>query len=290
MPERSANFPGPDTEMRFCIMDKNITVTTKSGTPVTITSEFSEAPISCNTRVKFTHPVIGDHESRVYPRKISRNGKLLGLSAGVRNINGQDQEIFLAFNELEITIIETHFTQLAETIENIKTAKLEAKIADGNAFRVAEIAAQYDAELLWASRFSEEEKAQFADWFKDFGMGSLDGPRIKVEKAAIRQVVGDRPADGAFRGCENQAWIITEAEWNQIIALSQEIEAEKEIAREKYEEAEAVDLQRKIETGYCFSCESWCYGDCGNYQTSPAIKFRRDLDQTITEQNYGIND
>lgn len=62
---------------------------------------------------------------------------------------------------------------------------------------------------------------------------------------------------------------------------------EREAARE---EAEAEDIRRKIATGYCFSCESWCCGDCGHYSNDPAVKFRRDLHQAQREQNYGIND
>ena len=41
-------------------------------------------------------------------------------------------------------------------------------------------------------------------------------------------------------------------------------EREAELARD-----EAADLKRKIASGYCFSCQTWCYGDCGNYQKYP---------------------
>jgi len=46
----------------------------------------------------------------------------------------------------------------------------------------------------------------------------------------------------------------------------------------------------KIATGYCFSCETWCHGDCGNYSKAPMIKFRRDLRHAQREANYGIED
>ncbi len=61
----------------------------------------------------------------------------------------------------------------------------------------------------------------------------------------------------------------------------------REAAREK---AEKEDTQRKIETGYCFGCETWCHGDCGHYSKNPQVKFRRDLTEAIREQNSGIND
>ena len=56
------------------------------------------------------------------------------------------------------------------------------------------------------------------------------------------------------------------------------------------EAAENKDIQRKIDTGYCFFCESWCYGDCGHYSKDPMTKFRRDLREAEREANYGIND
>lgn len=37
-----------------------------------------------------------------------------------------------------------------------------------------------------------------------------------------------------------------------------------------YEKAEADDLQRKIDSGFCFNCETWCDGDCGNYRPGKA--------------------
>ena len=40
------------------------------------------------------------------------------------------------------------------------------------------------------------------------------------------------------------------------------------------EKAEAEDTQRKIETGYCFACESYCHGDCGNYSADPLTQLR----------------
>ncbi len=64
-------------------------------------------------------------------------------------------------------------------------------------------------------------------------------------------------------------------------------EPENKAAREA---AEAADIKRKVETGYCFACESWCHGDCGHYSNDPMVKFRRDLVEAQKEANYGIND
>ena len=56
------------------------------------------------------------------------------------------------------------------------------------------------------------------------------------------------------------------------------------------EAVEAEDIRRKVETGYCFNCGTWCHGDCGHYSNDPMVKFRRDLNQAQREANYGIND
>lgn len=62
-------------------------------------------------------------------------------------------------------------------------------------------------------------------------------------------------------------------------------------ARKAAREAmEAEDIRRKIETGYCFSCETWCNGDCGHYSNDPRVKFERDIKDAAREANYGIND
>jgi len=56
------------------------------------------------------------------------------------------------------------------------------------------------------------------------------------------------------------------------------------------EAAEAADIENKIKTGYCFNCESWCHGDCGNYSNDPRVKFNRDLKNAQREANYGITE
>ena len=56
------------------------------------------------------------------------------------------------------------------------------------------------------------------------------------------------------------------------------------------EAAKAGDIRRKVETGYCFYCGTWCYGDCGHYTNDPMVEFRRDLAAAQLEENYGIND
>jgi hypothetical protein len=50
------------------------------------------------------------------------------------------------------------------------------------------------------------------------------------------------------------------------------------------------EIQRKIKAGYCFSCESYCHGDCGHYSNDPAIKYIRRMAEASREANFGIKD
>lgn len=54
--------------------------------------------------------------------------------------------------------------------------------------------------------------------------------------------------------------------------------------------AEKAEIQRKINSGFCFSCDSYCHGDCGHYSNNPAIMYRRMLAGATREANFGIRD
>ena len=51
------------------------------------------------------------------------------------------------------------------------------------------------------------------------------------------------------------------------------------------EAKKAADVKRKIETGYCFACDSYCFGDCGNYTKNPRGMYARQLKEAIREAN-----
>ncbi len=173
----------------------------------------------------------------------------------------------------------------AERIAKEK-AEFEAMLGARTAFRFAEVTEQYGCELLWARRLTDEEKGRYSDWFQEVGViGIPAGGRIKVEREAVLKVVGDRPSNAQFLGCSNNAWEITEDEWKEIVRISKEMARAKEEAVEKAAAEEEADLQQKVETGYCFNCESWCHGDCGNYSNDPKVLFARELKRGLAEDN-----
>ncbi len=55
-------------------------------------------------------------------------------------------------------------------------------------------------------------------------------------------------------------------------------------------EKEAEEAERLAATGYCFNCESWCHGDCGNYSNDPKIRAVRQFKLSMREEQYGRTD
>lgn len=54
--------------------------------------------------------------------------------------------------------------------------------------------------------------------------------------------------------------------------------------------AEEEDIRRKVDSGYCFACESWCHGDCGHYSNDPMVRVDRYARHATREAQYGINE
>lgn len=200
------------------------------------------------------------------------------------------------FTEEEGLTAKTLIDDAVATEKAAKTAaekaEFEALKASGEAYRVAETTEQYGCELVWARRFNDEEKAKCAEWFRERGAyGIPGGGRRKVEREAIFKVVGDRPSDTEFYGCSNRAWTISEEDWSEIIQISNEIRTAREVQREDQKNKDEAELRRLIASGFCFNCQAWCHGDCGNYTTKPTWETKkREIDLAIREANYGISD
>ena len=164
-------------------------------------------------------------------------------------------------------------------------AEFEKLKADGTIFRAVEYAPGWGAALQWARRLTNEEKEKegWAEWYRDFGMyGVPGGDHIKVNVGLneLSEIIGDREPDGSFPGCNNNAWIVSEEEWAAIVEASNRNNARRAKAEQENLAAEAADIESKVRTGYCFSCESWCYGDCGNYHPNPDYRLGKKIRNT----------
>lgn len=96
-------------------------------------------------------------------------------------------------------------------------------------------APSYGIEICAARRLTTEEKKHYAAWFAEtgfIGVGShVDLPCISHED------LPNRPDDGSFLGCYNQAWIITEAEAASYERLNHQRQNEKDLAQKAAQDA-----------------------------------------------------
>ena len=117
-----------------------------------------------------------------------------------------------------------------------------------NSMTVLEHAYSYGFSIAEARRFRDDEKQNYAEWFREIGMVSLgrdrtvDLPFVSLDDALVKDIL-NRPADGEFLGCSNAAWIISAAEKDQLLALNKQNEAKKKAEEIAYLRARLKGLE-----------------------------------------------
>jgi hypothetical protein len=103
-----------------------------------------------------------------------------------------------------------------------------------------------------------------------------------------------RPDDEILSECKGklQSAIDVDHQNQTDTEILEKIEAarSKWLDRPRREQEAAESLQRLVDTGYCFYCESWCHGDCGHYSNDPATRHRREFKEAVREEQFGINE
>lgn len=123
-----------------------------------------------------------------------------------------------------------------------ETAQKE-DITMAETYRTLEIASGVYYSLQLARRFTAEEKTHYAEWYRDFGFVGLPGSHIDLDCITlcddndILAPITSRKPDGAFKGCSNDAYIISEAEWDALVSRNAARKAE-QLAQECKEERE----------------------------------------------------
>lgn len=224
---------------------------------------------------------------RCAPDSTINTAPLHPMYAAVVCKHGKNPEDYISFEAelvpreiiLEIKIAIARHT--AEAAEKRAAERKEAKDAlqSGEVVLVLEIASAYGATLTYGMP-GEEVGREWA-WS---GIGG--SPHIAVDTDAASNAIVGRRASGSFAGCENSVWQITQSEWDAILTASRTAKNQKAEARKRYEAAEAADIQSKIDSGFCFSCGSWCHGDCGHFQASPDCV--AEAQDAAREVQYGI--
>lgn len=109
-------------------------------------------------------------------------------------------------------------------------------------FLTVEYAPGYGVHLQTARRLSESEKSSYLPEYQDYmmiGMGSsINLSNISWE--TFCEFLGDKYPDGEFPGGSNQAYIITQEQWDALIAMDKS-EGEKKARQEL--ETELADLE-----------------------------------------------
>jgi len=102
---------------------------------------------------------------------------------------------------------------------------------------------------------SADIKSDGTIWVSGMPILGIDDPKIKTKAAsAVKEKrYNDIPADAWVRLGDNPngVWAGWDAEWEKHPENAPPKEAEKEYGR-----------------GYCYNCDSYCYGDCGDFHAT----------------------
>lgn len=112
-----------------------------------------------------------------------------------------------------------------------------------------------DTTLQTARRLTEEERRAYLPEYQDYmliGMGDHIG-LPSVSWIDLRKVLGDQQPDGQFPGCGNQAYIITQEQWDALVAMDRAagMEAARKAREKEIESLEAAktSAERQMVSG-----------------------------------------
>lgn len=101
-------------------------------------------------------------------------------------------------------------------------------------------------ELIVARRLTDDEKAQYLPEYQNWmflGTGAPHIPLKNLYSVEILPVIDGQRADGAFPGCGNLAYIISDSQWNELIAMDQD-KVKAEMAAQEAAEIESLRIRK----------------------------------------------
>lgn len=109
-------------------------------------------------------------------------------------------------------------------------------------FLTVEYAPGYGIYLHASRRLSEAQKSRYFLEYQDYMMIGVGGSieLSNISRQMLSEFLGDKRPDGKFPGSSNQAYIITQEQWDALIAMDKS-EGEKKARQEL--EAELADLE-----------------------------------------------
>ena len=142
-----------------------------------------------------------------------------------------------------------------------------------------EFAYSYGLYIQKARRLTEEERASYSEWFRDYGLVGL-GEEIALDELPwnddLIATIRSRPADGEFPGCSNSAWIITEKEKEELIARN---ESNRRVAAQRKKVEEMTCCQRVI---------AQCEMQRTLYTAEEAKRKRKEYNDRVNEGGEGF--
>lgn len=100
--------------------------------------------------------------------------------------------------------------------------------------RVIVFYSQFPTELCECRRFTEEEKKKYAAWYRDIGLVGT-GNNVEVSEILLKDLEPQRESCGSFCGTNNQAYEVTDEEWDALIFLNNKRLVEKKTKEVKEE-------------------------------------------------------
>lgn len=110
-------------------------------------------------------------------------------------------------------------------------------------YLTVEYAPGYGISLHTARRLTDDEKQSYLPEYQDYmlvGTGS-DVDLNNITWISLYEFLGKRAPDGEFAGCNNRAYIITQEQWDTLIAMNNGVAANK---AEQERSAEIAELEQ----------------------------------------------
>ena len=189
--------------------------------------------------------------------------------------------------------------ELLPLVEQAKAILSQVKAEDA-----AKWAAQRAAQELIDQPEIEAAGLRLAEWLIetpethvildcDYEAGAADGwgaPTYKYQGIEIRPHVAGIPSLRTHLASAGRPGALGSF-WHCLNATAERNEVEAAVAAVQKPKPEAAAHIPAPGVGYCYSCETYCHGDCGDYAPTPEPRhLERQLREAAAEADYGIKD
>ena len=239
----------------------------KSASGITIDVQISAEGVAT---MAYNHPQFGKIAHTAWYDESAKAwvGTVDGKRVGVR------------LEQIDTDTIQSQITEAKATAEAARNAALEQHIvlARSGSYLM-------DEAICRIGVLADADQSKYAEWCRGkIAKLITTMGQIKIKRSATAQaIIADKSRTTYMYGQESQLIVITEAEANQIMAEC--------AATDKPVQVEAAPEPEKHGPGYCYSCGTYCYGDCGHYEPKRTLKHvMADAQEAARESMAGIQE